>query len=60
MSGVCYGLATGNLAISYMVRRCSGSVTPNSFTGGGSSFHIFVEELHLVAAKICSGEPVAC
>ena len=60
VSGICYGVASGSRTISYMVRKCEGCESQNRLTGGGSSFHIFLEELHLAKVKKCSETPLVC
>ena len=62
VSGVCYGINSGQLRISYHVGACQGySQYSEAYTGWGSSFHFFVEEIVLESKKDCVvGTPMVC
>ena len=62
VSGICTGVPAGSHVIGYWIGLCSGyGNTAEGYTGWGSSFHLFAEELLLEEAKTCStAVPVNC
>ena len=62
VTGVCYGLNSGQLRISYHVGACHDySQYGDAYTGYLSSFHFFVEEIVLESKKDCVvGTPMVC
>ena len=62
VSGICLGKPAGSLRISYHVGRCYGYGNQGeAYTGWGSSFHMFVEEVGLESDKYCaSSHPMNC
>ena len=62
VTGVCYGISSGQLRISYHVGAChNNNQHGDAFTGWGSSFHFFVEEIVLESKKNCvDGTPMVC
>ena len=62
VTGVCYGINSGQLRISYHVGACDGyDQYSAAVTGWGSSFHFFVEEIVLESKKGCvDGTPMVC
>jgi len=60
VSGICYGISSGELhSITYAVIGCD-SNNPDANTAWASSFNIFIEELWLEERKTCSGTPIDC
>ncbi|KAF6026484.1 hypothetical protein EB796_015208 [Bugula neritina] len=60
VSGICYGISSGEPhSITYAVAGCNGQ-DPDAHTAWQSSFNIFIEELWLEERKTCSGTPIDC
>ena len=62
VTGVCYGINSGQLRLSYHVGACHGNGDySDAYTGWGSSFQFFVEEIVLESKKDCvDGTPMVC
>ena len=62
VTGVCYGINSGQLRISYHVGACYDyGPYSDAYTGWGSSFQFFVEEIVLESKKDCvDGSPMVC
>ena len=62
VSGICTGVPSGSHLIGYWIGMCANYVNhADGYTGWGSSFHVFAEELLLEEAKTCStAVPVNC